>query len=174
MNVSKSLLFLALAGASNATLAASAQGVPEPATFVKKAAQDGMTEVQAAKVALEKSQDPSIRSFAQRMVTDHGMANKELESIARTKGLEVPKELDAEHKAMVDALSAKSGAEFDREYSQHMNMDHSKAISLFEAASKTSDGDLAAFARKTHSDTFRVDDPSTLMPPPLPPPYAEP
>ena len=150
MNVSKSLLFLALSGVSSATIAADAnRAVPEPAAFVKKAAQDGMTEVAAAEVALAKSQDPSVRSFAERMVTDHGKANKELESIAKSKGLDVPKELDAEHQAMVDALSAKSGAEFDREYSQHMNMDHNKAISLFEAASRTSDADLAGFAQKT-------------------------
>jgi putative membrane protein len=30
-----------------------------------------------------------------------------------------------------------------------MNMDHTKAISLFEAASKSSDAELAGFAKKT-------------------------
>lgn len=150
MKVSKSLLFLALSGISSTMMAAEATRTPpEPAVFVKKAAQDGMTEVAAAEVALAKSQDPSVRSFAERMVTDHGKSNAELASIAKSKGLEVPKQLDAEHQAMVDALSAKSGTEFDREYSQHMNMDHSKAISLFEAAAKTSDAELAGFATKT-------------------------
>jgi putative membrane protein len=153
MNVSKSVLFLALAGASAAAttaLAADAErAVPEPKTFVMKAAQDGMTEVEVGKIALAKSQDPSIRSFAQRMVKDHGKANEELASIAKSKGIEAPKTLDSEHQAMVDSMSAKSGAEFDREYSQHMNMDHSKAVALFEAASKSSDADLAGFAKKT-------------------------
>lgn len=150
MNVSKSLLFLALAGASNAVIAANADNaIPEPTTFVKKAAQDGMTEVEAGKVALSKSEDPSVRSFAERMVADHSKANAELSSIAQAKGIEVPKQLDAEHQSMVDALSAKSGSDFDREYSQHMNMDHKKAIALFEAASKSKDADLAGFAKKT-------------------------
>jgi putative membrane protein len=150
MNISKSLLLLALSGVSSAVIAAGAdQGVPEPRTFVMKAAQDGMTEVEAGKVALEKSQDPAIRTFAQRMVTDHGKSNAELASIAKSKGIDVPKELDAEHQAMVDALSAKSGKEFDAEYSNHMNMDHSKAIALFEGGSKSTDKDLAGFAKKT-------------------------
>ncbi len=149
MNVSKSLLFLALSGVSSSVIAADAKSIPEPAAFVKKAAQDGMTEVAVGKVALARSQDPSIRSFAQRMVDDHGKANEELSSIAQSKGIEVPKELDSEHRTMVDALSAKSGSEFDREYSQHMNMDHSKAIALFEGAARSSDADLAKFARKT-------------------------
>ena len=150
MNVSKSLLFLALSGVSSAVIAAdTANAAPEPAVFVKKAAQDGMTEVEVGKVALAKSSDESVRSFAQRMVDDHGKANAELSSIAMAKGIEVPKELDAEHQAMVDALSAKSGSEFDREYSKHMKMDHSKAVALFEAGSKSRDADLAGFAKKT-------------------------
>jgi putative membrane protein len=150
MNVSKSVLFLALASISGTAVSADAESSPpEPRTFVMKAAQDGMTEVEAGKVALMKSQDPGIRSFAQRMVDDHGKANAELASIAKAMGIDAPKKLDAEHQAMLDALSAKSGSEFDREYSHHMNMDHSKAIALFESAAKSSDADLAGFAKKT-------------------------
>ena len=148
MLTSKTILFLAIAGASTAAVAAQSDS-PPPKAFVEKAAQDGMTEVELGKVALEKSRNPEVRSFAQRMVTDHGKANAELATIAASKGIEAPKELDAEHQAMVEAITAKSGTEFDREYSQHMNMDHSKAIALFESASKTSDPDLAGFAKKT-------------------------
>lgn len=150
MIFTKSLLFLALTGVSSAALAANAnKAAPDPSEFVKKATQDGMTEVKAAKVALTKSQDPTIRSFAQRMVADHTKAGTELATIAMTKGLEVPSDLDAEHQKMVDALSVKTGSEFDLTYSQHMNMDHSKAIELFESAANSSDADLAGFAKKT-------------------------
>ena len=148
--LSRSILFLALAGVSGATLAADAdRAVPEPTTFVKKAAVAGLTEVETGKLALQKSQDPSIRSFAQRMVDDHTKANMELANIAASKGITAPKKPDAEHQAMIDALASKSGAAFDREYSQHMKMDHSKAIALFEGGSRTSDPDLAGFAKKT-------------------------
>jgi putative membrane protein len=83
------------------------------------------------------------------MVTDHGKANQELAALASQKGIEAPKMLDDEHQAMVRALEGKSGAAFDNEYSRHMNMDHMKAISLFEAASKSTDSDFAGFATKT-------------------------
>jgi putative membrane protein len=150
MNVSKTLLFLALSGASSAALAADAEGTPPaPSIFVKKAALDGMTEVEAGKVALSKSQDPEIRSFAQRMVSDHSKANSELSAIAKTKGLNPPKELDNEHQAMVNSLKGKSGKDFDAAYAEHMNMDHSKAIALFESAAGSNDPDLAQFAKKT-------------------------
>jgi putative membrane protein len=120
-----------------------------PATFVKKAALDGMTEVELGKVALSKAQDENVRKYAQRMVQDHGKANTELATLAKSKNLDVPKSLDSEHQAMVQTMSAKSGAAFDSAYAEHMNMDHTKAIALFEGASRSTDSDLAAWAKKT-------------------------
>jgi putative membrane protein len=148
MLTSKTILFLAIAGASNAAVAAQNDS-PSPKTFVEKAAQDGMTEVELGKVALEKSRNPEVRNFALRMVEDHGKANRELAALAKQKGIDAPKELDAEHQPMVKNLEAKDGASFDSEYSHHMNMDHSKAISLFEAASNSPDKEFASFAKKT-------------------------
>lgn len=148
--VSRSLLFLAIAGISSAAMAADAESaVPAPASFVNMAVQAGMAEVEAGKLALSKSQDPQVRSFAERMVADHSKANSELAGLAGARGIDTPKQLDADHRAMLDALQAKSGADFDTAYSQHMNMDHTKAIALFEGASRSEDAELAGFARKT-------------------------
>jgi len=143
-------VFLAITGASGAVIAAAAEdSPPPPAVFVEKAAQDGMTEVELAKIALDRSQNTAIRKFAQRMVTDHGKANQELASIAKTKGIEVPASLDTEHREVVDKLQANEGSAFDIEYSRHMNMDHTMAITLFEAEANASDKDFASFAKKT-------------------------
>ncbi len=147
--VSKSLLFLALAGASSAVMAADNAKAPSPSTFVTKAAQTGMAEVELGKIALSKSQDPEVRSFAQRMVEDHGKANKELASIAKAQGIETPKRLDAKHLAMVEELKLMTGDEFDRKYAHHMNSGHSDAIELFEQESRSGDAALAGFAQKT-------------------------
>lgn len=150
MLATKTLLFLAISGVSSAALAAEAEDTPPtPTVFVEKAAQDGMTEVELGKVALDKSKDPVVRNFAQRMVTDHTRANTELAALAKSKGIDAPKKLDAEHQAMVRKMEAHDGATFDAEYSKHMNLDHTKAVSLFEAASKSEDADFASFAKKT-------------------------
>ena len=50
---------------------------------------------------------------------------------------------------MVKALSAKSGSAFDADYAAHMAADHDKAIALFQSASRSSDPELAGFAKKT-------------------------
>jgi putative membrane protein len=150
MNVSRTLLLLAISGVSGAAIAADAESSPPaPSVFVKTATLAGMTEVEAGKVALAKSQDPAIRSFAERMVADHEKANRELTSIAQRKGLNAPKQLDADHKQMLDTLKGKSGKDFDQAYAQHMNMDHSKALALFESAAGSSDAELAQFAKDT-------------------------
>ena len=120
-----------------------------PATFVKTAAQDGMTEVELGKLALSKSSNNDVKQFAQKMVQDHGQADQQLATLARSKGLTVPTKLDAQHEAMIKTLSAKSGAAFDSSYADHMAKGHTKAVALFEAASQSSDAELAAFATQT-------------------------
>ena len=120
-------------------------------SFVEKAAQAGMTEVELGKIALSKSHDSDVRAFAERMVKDHGKANQELKSVASSADVQVPSELDSEHRAMVDGLRAKSDAEFDAAYAKHMAEGHTKAVSLFQSASSSKDLDpaLTAFAEKT-------------------------
>jgi putative membrane protein len=122
---------------------------PEPATFVKQAAQGGLTEVAVSKAAAANSQDPKIRQFADQMVRDHSKANDELADIAKSKGWELPTSLDSEHQAIVQKLSNKKGAEFDAAYSKQMKEDHAKTVALFQSATKSSDADIAAFAKKT-------------------------
>jgi putative membrane protein len=129
--------------------AMSMQGQESAASFVSKAAQDGMTEVELGKVAASKSTSPEVKQFAERMVQDHGKANNELAGIAKAKNLEMPTQLDSEHQSMVKALSAKSGSAFDADYAAHMAADHDKAIALFQSASRSSDPELAGFAKKT-------------------------
>jgi putative membrane protein len=120
-----------------------------PSTFTKKAALDGMTEVELGKLALQKSKDSRVRQFAQRMVTDHGKANEALATLAKSRNLEVPTELDAEHQAMVQKLSGKNGSAFDSAYSEHMVKAHANAVALFDGASSSNDAEVAAFAKQT-------------------------
>jgi putative membrane protein len=120
-----------------------------PETFVREAAQDGMTEVELAKLAMQKSSNDQVKQFAQKMLHDHSQASSELQSIAKAKGLSVPDKLDAKHETMVQQLSAKSGAAFDAAYAAAMAKGHNKAVALFKAATLNKDPELAAFAKKT-------------------------
>jgi putative membrane protein len=149
MNISRNILLLALASIASGVQGAEAESaIPEPSVFIQQAAQAGLIEIEAAKVALARSQDPGIRGFAQRMVRDHEECNDQLATMASSKGVEMPRELDAGHKTLLDEITTKTGAEFDRAYSQHMNMGHTRAVALYEAATNSPDSAIAGFARK--------------------------
>jgi putative membrane protein len=134
-------------GGSGGTLSALS---PEDKEFVTKAGMGGLFEVQAGNLALQKATGADVKTFAQRMVTDHGNANAELAQLATTKGVALPAELAGDHKATLDHLSSLSGAEFDKMYMQHMVEDHNKDVGEFDKASTSAtDADLKAWAGKT-------------------------
>jgi hypothetical protein len=49
----------------------------------------------------------------------------------------------------VQKLSNKKGADFDAAYAKQMKEDHTTTVALFQSATKSSDADLAAFAKRT-------------------------
>jgi len=118
--------------------------------FVSKAATGGTAEVELGRVATQRAVRPSVRSFAERMVADHGRANAELAALARRKGLEVPTALEPSQQAMRDRLSGLSGPDFDRAYMSEIVRAHTEDIALFERAAEiSSDPDLKAWAARS-------------------------
>jgi putative membrane protein len=84
------------------------------------------------------------------MVDDHSKANDELQSLAKTKNITLPSDLDSKDKALRDRLSKLSGAAFDRAYMNAMVTDHRKVASEFKRESTAGkDPDVKAFASKT-------------------------
>lgn len=119
-------------------------------TFANKAAVGGMAEVALGKMAQEKGTDSKVKDFGKMMVMDHGKANAELMSIAKTKNLKLPATLDAEHQAKSDSLSKLSGKDFDKAYVKAMVEGHQKTLALMQSeAANGKDADLKAFASKT-------------------------
>ncbi len=118
--------------------------------FATTAANAGMTEVNAGKMAQEKAVSTRIKNFATMMVNDHTKAGDELAAIAKTKNITLPPEPDADSKKMTADMAKKSGKAFDKAYVNQMVDDHKKAVKLFEDASQNcKDPDLKAFAAKT-------------------------
>jgi len=115
--------------------------------FIKKAAVGGAAEVELGTLATQRASRPAVKDFGARMVKDHGAANAELATLAKSKGVDVPTALDAKHQALRDRLMARQGPDFDRAYMQEMVTDHTQDVAEFEKASKTaSDPDLRSWA----------------------------
>src|SRR5689334_23280381 len=59
--------------------------------FVEEAAQAGLLEVQASKLAEQKARRGDVKELARHLVEDHTMANDKLKAIAARKGITLAK-----------------------------------------------------------------------------------
>lgn len=119
-------------------------------TFIKKAAEGGLAEVELGKLATEKASNDQVKKFGQRMVDDHGKANDQLKDVAAQKHVDLPAELNAKDKATKARLEKLSGEEFDRAYMRDMVKDHKADVAEFARESQSSkDPAVKNFARQT-------------------------
>jgi len=122
----------------------------DDAEFATKAAVGGMAEVEFGKLALAKSNNEKIKAFANMMVNDHGKANEELKTLAASKNISLPTDLDEDHKKVRDDLNTASGKDFDKKYVDAMVDGHEKTWDLMDKESKDGkDAALKAFATQT-------------------------
>ncbi len=117
--------------------------------FVKKATEAGATEIKAATVAEQRSQNPRVLAFAKMMITDHTTAGNELKQIADEKYVSYSDSLSQEHQQMIDSMSQLSGLAFDKAYMNMMVMDHGKVIELFKDAGRNTNKAINKYANKT-------------------------
>jgi putative membrane protein len=129
---------------------ATSKRAPVDKTFVTKAAQGGMAEVQLGKLAADKASSSEGKQFGQKMVDDHGKANDQLKSLAANKNITLPTSLTAKDKALETRLSKLSGPAFDRAYMRAMVTDHRQDVNEFKMESKSgADADIKSWASNT-------------------------
>jgi putative membrane protein len=137
--------FLALVGFVSFVFAM--EVTKQDSKFMMQAASSDMMEIATSSMALQKSQNADVRRFAQMMVDDHTKTSDQLKSIAASKNVTLPAQMDSKHRAMVERLSALSGDRFDMEYMRGQVKAHEAAVKLFQTESnKGSDPDVKGFA----------------------------
>ena len=98
--------------------------------FVRTAAADGIADVKLGTLAAEKG-GPEVKDLAQKMVDDHTALNKELETVADSMGVMLPKKMDKQGQAEYDKLNGLSGKDFDTEYLTYTLKAHWEALHNF-------------------------------------------
>jgi len=113
------------------------------ATFFMKAAEINMEEIKLGKLAQQKGTMSHVKALGKMLVTDHTQAMEGLNTLAKTKMINLP---TTEGQKIMDAykmLSEKKGKDFDKAYSDMMVNGHKEAIALFEKTnSDTKDADV--------------------------------
>lgn len=115
--------------------------------FATKAAQSDMTEIKTSQLALRKSKNPQVLSYAREMIQAHTDSTNQLKPIAARLNLAMPKSLGSENQALVNRLSRLSGNQFDRAYRTGQAQGHAKTQAAFETElQQGQNSDLKAFA----------------------------
>ena len=146
----KSLAFIVTALAL-APLSVQAQEATQE--FVRKATVSDLFELASSKLALERTQNPDVRQFAQHMIEDHGKAAKDLSAAVKQSEstAALPETLDAKHADMVQELGETDGEDFDRKHVEMQIAAHDEAVRLFESYLDSDDASplVRRFAEKT-------------------------
>jgi putative membrane protein len=122
----------------------------ESASFLVKAANMGMAEVELGKLASDKARNQKVKDFGAMMVSDHTNANNEVKSLAAQRNISLPDSVSDEKRKDKEDLAKKSGANFDKAFMEAMVDDHNNTIDLFEKASNNvKDNTVKAFIDNT-------------------------
>jgi putative membrane protein len=122
------------------------------ADFVKNAALSDMYELASSKLAASSATSADVKKFAAQMITAHTATTAGLKAAIAKDGVKEtpPAALDAEHQALIDALKASKGADFDSLYKTQQTDAHTKTLALMQGYATTGDqAALKAFASDT-------------------------
>jgi putative membrane protein len=131
--------------------------------FVRDVALKNMAEVELSRMALDKTTNLDIKSFAQRMIDDHGAAGHKLKSVLSGQPIEWPVQLDDQNRKIADELTKKQGTNFDRDYVRAMVEGHQDLTAKLESrldVQSLADWKTAAAGR---TDTKALPEPTIAM-----------
>ena len=126
------LLGVSLADVTNAQTTSSAAAPTDP-QIAMIAVTAGNVDVDAGKLAAEKSTNPKVKAFAQMMVRDHTSVNKKATALVKKLNV-TPEESDTSRSLKSDGdknlekLRGLSGAEFDKAYIDNEVTYHASVI----------------------------------------------
>ena len=119
-------------------------------TFMMKAGAGNAAEVKLAELAEKNGESKGVKDFAQKMITDHTKANKDLAMVAQRQQItDFNPEPSADDKALYEKMSGLKGKEFDDAYIKNAVEDHTKDLADYKQAhNDVSSKDLLAYVNK--------------------------
>lgn len=118
----------------NGRTAAGSMAIPTTASaYIEMAHSSDMFEIESSQHALQMSQAPAVRSFAQMMVNDHTRMMNEM-AMTPDMGMNMSSmPMMPRHMAMMQRLRAASAADFDMMYKREQMMAHEEALMMHRA-----------------------------------------
>ena len=99
--------------------------------FVTRASIGNLFAIAESQLAVDRTDSPDVKGFAQQLVADHEKAKAALAAAAEGSGATAAATLDGDHQARVTTLQGKSGADFDKTYIADQGEIHSNTLTLY-------------------------------------------
>jgi putative membrane protein len=103
-------------------------------SFIKKAIEGNIAEVDVGKLAEEKSKSEAVKKFGQMLVEDHSKALEKAKAAAGQAGVEPPSGSSLTQKGTYAKLKLLQGEAFDKSFANAMVSDHQNDIKEYEKA----------------------------------------
>ena len=117
-------------------------------TFMMKASEANVGEIDAGKLAEKRAVTKSARLLGKRFVDNHTVNEQKLEILAQKVGLALPMHPTANARAQAQALASRPGLAFDKAFVRDEEADHAKVIAAFQhEISGGSDPAVIAYAK---------------------------
>jgi putative membrane protein len=115
-------------------LGAGAVGAVSDAAFVRDAAMGDMYEIEAAKMALDRSKAKPVRDLARMILTDHTASTEKLKALIASGQVKetLPAGLDERRQGLLDNLRGSGGTDFDGRYLKQQTAGHHEAVVLID------------------------------------------
>jgi putative membrane protein len=95
---------------------------------LKQLAQANLAEIKAGQMGASKAQNADVKKFAQKMADDHQIMLNDLKTLAKSKDVALPQDVNARDFAEMKKLEHASAGDFDRKYMDEMVKDHEKDL----------------------------------------------
>lgn len=158
--------------------AVAANGMPILASgYMEMAASGDLFEIESSRLALQRSADPTVQSFAQMLINDHGRLSQTMMDAAQSAGLTPPPPaMLPRHQEMLQRLQAAAPGSFEAAYRNEQILAHQEALTLHQTYA--AQGDNAALRSVAASAVPVIQShlnhaqslPQTSYVPPAPPP----
>jgi putative membrane protein len=131
-------------------LCASSAFAQSPAEFIDDASAKGMADIEASRLAHQKSESKEIKDFTIIVINDRTTANQHLAKIARQLDLPVAPREEVVDKAKALMPQVHEGDSFDQAYAASQVKTTQEAIEQLEQEAQTTDiPEIKAFAEET-------------------------
>jgi putative membrane protein len=127
--------------------ASETHAAPEQREFLRAAAEAGLFEIEASRIAIARGGSSSVRRFAEATLRDRVAIDTDLQQLAASVNVALPSQLDETLRARLAVLASLSGNDFDRAYARNVGiMAQEEALLAFERAANQAGERVERFA----------------------------